>query len=153
MASDWVVAATALITGAVGVVGTFSTSRTAKDQAKQRAEAELEQLLQRAEAELEQLKETSKRQHHADRQERFAAFQMHKRAVYSALLEAGQAASQSSVSGAPSDWSKHVARALVLAEGPLRDGLLTLRDDQLPLHADQLRALIEKIQADVDTES
>ncbi|MEU5583089.1 hypothetical protein ABZ791_36450 [Streptomyces huasconensis] len=136
MASDWVVAATALITGAAGSFGTFSTIRTAKDQARQRAEAELEQL-----------KETSERQHHADRQERFAAFQMHKRAVYSALLEAGQAASQGS------DWSKHVARALVVAEGPLRGELLQLRDAQLPLHGDSLWALIEKIQADVDTES
>lgn len=142
MASDWVVAATALITGAVGGFGTFSTSRAAKDQARQRAEAELEQL-----------KETSKRQHHADRQERFAAFQMHKRAVYSALLEAGQAASQGSASGVPSDWSKHVARALVVAEGPLRDELLKLRDAQLPLHGDPLVDLIKKIQADVDTES
>ncbi|MGW3653535.1 hypothetical protein [Streptomyces sp. NPDC000878] len=141
MASDWVVAAAALIAGASGGFGSFITSRTTKGVAQQRAEAELEQL-----------KETSDRQHAADRWERFAAFQMHKRAVYSPLLEAGQTASYGSAAGVPNDWSKQIARALVIAEGPLREELLTLRDAELPLGKDPLESLIRAIQTDVDKE-
>lgn len=149
MASDWAVVAVGAITGATGFLGSLLVSRTTNRAAQLKVEGDMKQLEERSKADMEQLKENSDRRNYADRMVRFASFQMHKRAVYSDLLGAGQA---TSADGAPSAWSEQLARALIVAEPSLRNHLMQLDNPDLPLRDAELTNLVEAMQTDVNTQ-
>ncbi|MEU2207576.1 hypothetical protein AB0B95_10570 [Streptomyces hygroscopicus] len=130
MALDWAAVAVGGITAVAGISGSLILAWTTRRTAEQRVKADLMQ----------------------GEFTRFAVFQMHKRAVYSDLLKAGQDTSQGSADGVPSEWSKERARALVVAQKPLRVKLMELTDAELPLRDEQLTDLVVAMREDVDTQ-
>ncbi|MEV7442918.1 hypothetical protein AB0O22_17485 [Streptomyces sp. NPDC091204] len=139
MASDWAIVAVA----AIGLAGSGLVAWAGRRTADKQAESAMAQLQLRVQAE-------RKQQLEVDRFMRFAAFQMHKRAVYSDLLKAAQEMSQDPADHVLSEWSKERARAMVVAEEKLREHLMTLPSPSLPLPDPQLTVLVELMRADVN---
>ncbi|WP_406368155.1 hypothetical protein [Streptomyces sp. NBC_01546] len=102
-------------------------------------DAEEKHVALRAETELD-------RQIKVDGWSRNAAWHMHKRAVYSDLLEAAQELSDGPTDDSRRKWSKERARALIIAERPLRDYLTELA---FPLSPSQLDDLVTMMREDV----
>jgi hypothetical protein len=96
------------------------------------------------------VKEQAEAAAHVAASERYAKWQMHKREVYTALLNAIQVYADSVEIADDSDVQICINRALVVAHSGLRSDLVRLRED-LTMLCDSMkrRDLVESLMADV----
>ena len=123
------------ITAAAGIVGSvvggslqaWSTGRVVKDQAEATR--------------------------HVAASERFATWQMHKREVYTSLLNAIQTYAGANGESDDGDVKACINRALVVAHAGLRSALMDIQDDPAVLKDSAARReLVERLMADVRQE-